>query len=255
MSEQQSSPGSPLAGRVIVITGASRGLGKALAMRFSEHGASLGLIARNEIQLADLASSLATDVVTVGCDVTDKNEVEKAFQRIGEKMGTVDVVVANAGGQSVARSAHQLPIEKWREMIELNLTGAYITAQSGYHYLCNSNGGRLLFVSSSAARIPASKMCAYAAAKAGVEGLTRALSVDWSADGICVNALSVGLIENSGSSSMPRKLREQVVKKTLLNRPGNLREFTDVATFLAGIQSSYITGQVLSVDGGFGLGW
>jgi len=255
MNERDSQSRPSIDGRVVVITGASRGLGKALAMRFADHGASLGLIARNKAKLSEVAGSLATPAVAMACDVTDKRQVDRAFQAIKNKLGSIDVVVANAGGQVAARRADELPIEKWREMIDLNLTGAYIAAQSAYSYLCKSDFRRLVFVSSSAAKSPASNMCAYAAAKAGMEGLVRALAVDWAPDGICVNALSAGLIENSGANSMPNIVTDQVVKRTLLKRAGKVREMTDAALFLAGAWSSYTTGHVLTVDGGFGLGW
>ena len=243
-----------LDGRVVVITGASRGLGKALAQHLANHGARLGLLARDKVALSDLAGRLPTDAISIGCDVTDADQVTAAHHRVAERFGKIDAVVANAGGQLAARRVGDLPIGKWYETLDLNLTGAYFTARAGYEYLQQSRVGRMVFVSSIAAKVPLSRMSAYAAAKAGVEGLVRALCVEWAEDGICVNAVSSGLIDTVSSSEIPEKIREKILSRTTLHHPGNVSDVVGAILFLIGDASPYISGQILSVDGGYGLG-
>lgn len=241
-------------GRIVIITGASRGIGRALAEHIAERGGLLGLLARDEASLAEVASEIPTEAVAIGCDVTNADQVAAAFRKVAERFGGIDVVVANAGGQLAAQRAETLPVEQWRDMIDLNLTGAYITSRFAYDYLRRSQSGRMIFISSGAAKEPLTRMCAYAAAKAGVEGLARALCIEWAEQGICVNAISPGLIENPASSEIPDKIRARIIKKTPFQRPGDVRDIAEALLFLAGKESAYVTGQVLSVDGGYRLG-
>lgn len=242
-----------LDGRVVAITGANRGLGRAFAEHLADHGAAVGLLARDEEDLALVVERIPTEAIGIKCDVTNPTQVATAFHTIAERFGQVDAAVANAGGQSVANRAEELSVESWREMVELNLTGAYITARAAYPYLRRSPAGRMIFVSSGAAKAPLTHMCAYTAAKAGVEGLVRALCVEWAKDGICVNAISPGLIENRASQEIPEKVRSKIVGKTALRRPGNTSDIVEPVLFLVGSESAYITGQTISVDGGYGL--
>lgn len=243
-----------LDGRVVVITGASRGLGRASAEYLASHGASLGLLARNEEALAEVAELLPTEALAIGCDVTEAAQVTTAFRKVADRFGGIDAVVANAGGQSAARRAEDLPIEEWHKMVATNLTGAYFTARAAYDYLSQSRAARMIFISSAVAMGPLDRMCAYVAAKAGVEGLVRALSVEWAQNGICVNAIAPGLIDNSGAEDLPKNVRDRIINKTVLRRPGGVSDVVNTILFLAGDSSEYITGQVLSVDGGYGLG-
>ena len=243
-----------LTDRVVVITGASRGLGRALAEQFAQEGASLGLLARNEEDLVRVADRLSVQTVAISCDVADEDQVTQAFEVVSRQLGGIDSVVANAGGQLAAEDAANLPLNKWRETVELNLTGSYITACAAYPYLQNSRSGRMIFVSSGAAKHPLNKMSAYVAAKSGVEGLTRALCVEWSRDQIGVNAVAPGLIDTEGSRRIPSKFKEKILARTSLDRTGTVLSFNSSVLFLAGDLSEFITGQVISVDGGYGFG-
>lgn len=239
--------------RVIVITGASRGLGRACAQHFAENGAALGLLSRDEDALTNLHNQLPANTLPISCDITDICQLSDAIQRVNKKFGQIDSVLANAGGQSTAKLAAHLPIDKWQKMVDLNLTGAYLTARTTYDYLRKSKAGRFVFISSAAAHFPLTHMCAYAASKAGVEGLARALSVEWSEDAICVNAIAPGLIDTPGSHQISEKIRKKFINKTAFGRPGETLDIANAALFLLSDASNYITGQTWAIDGGYGL--
>jgi len=245
--------GYPLANRVIVITGAGRGLGKILAQHFSSLDAKLGLIARNHTQLETIQRELPEESISVSCDVTNEDEIVDGFNLIYEKFGHIDSVVANAGGLRAAHRAEKFPAEKWREVVELNLTGAYLTARTAYNYLRASYSGRMVFVSSAAVKAPPRGSSAYVAAKAGVEGLTKALGVEWADDNILVNTLVPGFMNDGEAIQINDKTTDRIINRTAIRRPGNVSDLATAAAFLAGDSCGYITGQSLSVDGGYGL--
>ncbi|HEY7596988.1 MAG TPA: SDR family NAD(P)-dependent oxidoreductase [Actinophytocola sp.] len=242
-------------GRTVVITGASRGFGRALAECFAKQGAQLGLLARDGTALADLAAALPTHTVAVSCDVTDADAVSDAFERIAARFEGIDAVVANAGVTLGNKRAQNLPVDVWRKVIDVNLTGAYLTARAAHPYLARSRSARLVLVSSCMARTPRHGVSAYAVSKAGVEGLAKALAVDWAADSITVNAVAPGFL-NVGMGAVVdqnERYREQVLVRTPASRLGDVHEVVDTVLFLAGEAASYITGHTLAVDGGYGL--
>lgn len=242
-------------GRIVVVTGASRGIGQILASEFSCRGAKVAMFARNERLLKEVAAQFSGEVIVVACDVTDSDELINAFQCVSDRWGGVDSVVANAGVSLETRRIQNVTVQGWRATVDVNLTGAFLTARAAYPHLVSSSGGRLLFVSSVMARIPRHGVGAYAASKAGIEGLARAVSADWAADGICVNAVAPGFISAGMGATLddaPR-LRESVVLRTSFGRLGSATELAHAVLFLSGDGSSFITGQVLPVDGGYGL--
>lgn len=241
--------------RVVVITGASRGVGAVLARSFAEHGARLALLARDIEALEKLAAELPAETLPVSCDISDEKAAFEAFDRIGQHFGGIDSVIANAGIALSSDRAQNFDLPTWRRMIDINLTGSFITAQASYEYLADSSRGRLVMTSSVTASKPRRGSCAYGASKAGTEGLTRALAADWARDQICVNAVAPGFFEiglGSAFAGNPR-LREQIETRTSLGRFGHPRELADVVLFLAGDRASYLSGHVLAADGGYGL--
>jgi NAD(P)-dependent dehydrogenase (short-subunit alcohol dehydrogenase family) len=245
-----------IAGRVVVITGASRGVGAAAAELFAKQGAAVGLIARDAVALAALAERLPARTAAVDCDVADEDALVSAFDRIAGELGRVDSVVVNAGISPAAHRAHRLSTTDWREVLEVNLTGGFLTARAAYPHLAASGRGRLVLTSSVMARAPRRGLAAYAASKSGLEGLARALAVDWADDRIRVNAVAPGFLCAGLGTAFAEsdRLREQVVGKTALGRFGDAAELVSALLFLAGDGSEYLTGHVLAVDGGYGLG-
>lgn len=242
-------------GRVVAITGASRGIGRALASEFAGRGAKVAMFARDESLLKEAAADLAGEILAIGCDVTDADALADGFQQVSNRWGHVDSVIANAGVSLETRRVQNVSEQAWRATVEVNLTGAFLTARAAYPHFAGSAGARLVFVSSVMARVPRHGIGAYAASKAGLEGLTRAVSADWAADGICVNAVAPGFISAGMGTILDEspRLREGAVSRTLVGRLGTVSELAHAVLFLAGDGSGFITGHVLSVDGGYGL--
>ncbi len=245
-----------LEGRVVVITGASRGIGKALAQSFADAGAGLGLLARDDLAVKQLAANLATPCVPVTCDVANPHRLATAFARVADELGGVDAVVANAGMAPASHRAHNLSVEDWRQTLDVNLTGTFLTAQAAYPYLAATGHGRMLLTSSVMARTPRRGVSSYAASKAGIEGLTRALAADWACDGIAVNAIAPGFFDTGLGTAFKEadKLREQVIARTAFERFGHGGELAEVAHFFVSDACNFLTGQVIAIDGGYGLG-
>ena len=247
------------AARSVVITGASRGVGRALAETFASRGARLGLVARNVADLETLAEQLTSkgaEVAIAPCDVSDVDSVGTALDRAAKRLGGIDSVIVNAGISPVAKRAHNLPLDVWHDVLRVNLTGGFVTAQAAYPHLARSGRGRLVFTTSVMAEVPRRGLSAYAASKAGVEGLTRALAADWAGDRILVNAVAPGFIDTGLGTAFEEspRLRDQIVERTLIDRFGRAAELAEAYLFLAGDAAGYITGQVLRVDGGYGRG-
>lgn len=249
-----------LAGRVVAVTGASRGLGRLLALELAGRGASVALLARDRTALAGVLDDLIADgaeasAVATACDVTDESSVRDALEHAAEAFGGIDAVIVNAGVAPPSRRAHNLPLDGWRQALEVNLTGGFATARAAYPHLARSARGRLVFTGSVMARTPRPGLSAYAASKAGMEGLARALAVDWAADGICVNVVAPGFFDVGMGAAFRAddRLRAQVSDRTLLGDVGAPDELVGVYAFLIGDAGGFVTGQTLGVDGGYGL--
>jgi NAD(P)-dependent dehydrogenase (short-subunit alcohol dehydrogenase family) len=247
--------GPALAGRVVVVTGASRGLGLALAEALSARGARLGLLARDQVALDRLAQRLPTEAAPVRCEAADPDAVAAALDRVADRLGGVDSLIVNAGVSPGAKRAHNTPVEVWRQVLDVNLTGSFLAARAAYPYLAASGRGRVVLTSSVMARLPRAGLCAYAASKAGTEGLARALAADWAVDRICVNAVVPGFFDAGLGAAFAAsdRLRDQVLTRTPAGRFGDPGELAAAVSFLASDASSYVTGQLLAVDGGYGI--
>ncbi|PRX50095.1 3-oxoacyl-[acyl-carrier protein] reductase/2-deoxy-D-gluconate 3-dehydrogenase [Prauserella shujinwangii] len=243
-----------LEGRVVIITGASRGLGRELSLTFSDQGAHVGLLARDIAALEEVSSQLANPSIAVPCDIATPRSLEDAFAKVNATMGRVDAVIANAGIAAPSSKAQNLSVTEWTRALDVNLTGSFLTAQAAYPYLARTGHGRLVLMSSVMAAIPRPGLAAYAATKAGIEGLTRALAVDWARDSICVNAIAPGFFDAGLGTAFKNseRLRDAVHRRTLLGRFGEPRELAMLASFLVSSASGYLTGQTLGIDGGYG---
>lgn len=242
-----------LQGRVAIVTGGSRGIGRGIAEHLVERGAAVGIAFRER---EDEARAFVEAMRGAGgrawagkCDVANETNVATFFEQAVAELGPVDILVNNAG---VSRDAHiaLLGLPQWQQAMHVNLDGVYHCVRAVVRGMLLRRWGRIINVSSPSARMPLPGQAAYAASKAGLEGLTRALSRDLAAKGVLVNAVSPGLVDTDMLETMPAAAREAHLRAVAIGRIGTPREVAALVGFLASEASSYITGQVIGVDGG-----
>ena len=244
-----------LTGRKAFVTGASRGIGQAIAVALAQAGADLALVARGEEGLAATAkwiTDCGREAHIIAADVTRQDSVEDTIAAAIRALGHVDIVVNNAGGSNFAVPFLDLRLAGWDKLIRLNLDSAMYVCHAIGDHLVGRGKGSVINVASVAGLIGSPFLAPYGAAKAGLISLTKTLAVEWAARGVRVNALCPGWT----ATDLNRNLWDDdtagkaTVATVPMQRWGRAEEMTGPAVFLASDASSYMTGQVLVVDGG-----
>jgi NAD(P)-dependent dehydrogenase (short-subunit alcohol dehydrogenase family) len=245
-----------LTGKVALVTGGSRGLGQEMAEGLAEAGASLMLVARREQWLTPTVEEFKArgfPCEGVLCDVANPEHVQNAVNKTVEAFGKVDILVNNAG-VAWGAPAEDLAVDKWKMVIDIDLTGAFLFSQAAGREMIKQKYGRIINVASIAGLIATmpdvQQTSAYNAAKGGLLSLTRALSAEWAQHNIRVNAICPGFFSSRMADKVIEVAGDSIKSSSPMGRIGNPGELKGVAVFLAADASNYITGQAIVVDGG-----
>lgn len=238
-------------GKRVVITGAGRGLGSLLAHAFSHAGASVALVARTEADIKAVAEELPGPALVLSGDVTDEDVNEAVADATVAEWGGLDVWIANAGISPVVAGPRATDAAVWRQVIDVNLTGAFLGARAASRVM--GAGGRLIFTGSVVGERPRQGLAAYSASKAGLTGMAKALALDLAPAGITVNVVAPGWFDSPLAEGWVRnpELSDAITGHTAQRRWGGTTDLAGAYQFLASDASAFVTGTVLTVDGGY----
>lgn len=243
--------------RVVVITGGSSGIGRAMAETFARDNSQVVIIGRHEDKLQAAAQVIGANCTWQRADVSQANQVAEAVNAIVAKWGKIDVLINNAGYSGFTRGMNiDMPLNQaqaiWDEVIRVNLTGAFLMTMAVAPHLSRP-GGRIINIGSDGALTGAAglRLSGYAAAKAGLHGMTRSLALEFGPQGITVNVIAPGFIPGTDMSG---RIPDEIIKNTAaqlpVRRAGNVNDVATAALFLASPDAGFITGELLNVNGG-----
>ena len=245
-------------GKAVLVVGGSRGIGRAIAERFAGLGAEVGLTARGADRASEVAASVAEahgqPVSGYALDVTDRAQIREVVQGFEPRSGVPDVLIYNAGISPVYASAEKVGEEDWDAIIATNLTGAFLAAQTfARRLITEGRPGSIVLVGSINSIVGDPRLVAYTASKAGLAGMGKTLALDWARYGIRVNTVAPGYVATDLTSGLQQNegLRTAITDRTPLNRMAEPAEIADLVVFLASDSSSFITGAVYPLDGGW----
>lgn len=242
-----------VSGRRVVVTGAGRGLGRVLAQAFDAGGAQLGLVARSEPALQDVAASLRGDALVCAGDVRDVTFNESVAKAMVDRFGGVDVWICNAGVSPEIATVVEMEPSAWREIVDVNLTGAFLGARAAAAVM--GDGGRIIVTGSVLGDRPRGGLAAYAASKSGVEALVKTLAQELGPRAITANAVALGWFDTGLGAHWHRDSEREndIAGHTALGRWGTPADLAGIYLFLASESSAYVTGTTVTVDGGYSL--
>jgi 3-oxoacyl-[acyl-carrier protein] reductase len=246
------SDGKALAGRIAIVTGGSRGIGRAIAACLAEDGAAVVVSGRDAERLERVAhelEGLGGTAVAVAADVASREDAERLVDVARTRFGRIDILVNNAG---ITRDVLLVRMKDadWDDVMQVNLRGVFLMTRAVSKSMVRQKTGRIINIASTAGAMGNAGQVNYSAAKAGLIGLTRAAARELAHWGILVNAVAPGLIETDITASMPADARDALIAQVPLKRMGAARDVAEMVRFLAGDGAAYVTGQVFHVNGG-----
>lgn len=241
--------------RIALVTGASKGIGKAVALSLAAAGHHVVLAARQVDKLEELASAIREaggEASVLALDLGDTAAIDGKIKGLLATVGQVDVLVNNAG-ITKDMLAMRMKAADWEEVIRVNLTGAFLTTQAVMQSMIRNRWGRIINISSVVAQTGNAGQANYVASKAGMIGLTKTLALELASRNITVNAVAPGFIETDMTAVLNDQIKEKLLGLIPAKRFGSVDDIANTVTFLAGDGASYITGQVISVNGGMAM--
>jgi len=245
-----------LQGKIAIVTGSTKGIGRAVAIGYAEEGASVIVCGRSD----DLAKSLAEELTQKGkkavalrLDVTSVDSVKQVVDQVAQQFGRIDILVNNAGISPIWKRAEDTGKEAWDQIIATNLTGAFLCAQAVGKVMIKQKSGKIINMTSVGGEVAMPRLVAYCASKAGIISLTQVLAAEWAQYNILVNAIGPSYVETDFTAGLRgnQAIYDDLKNKNLLKRFAQPEEIVGVAIFLASNESNYITGQTIFIDGGW----
>jgi 3-oxoacyl-[acyl-carrier protein] reductase len=249
----------PCEGKVALIIGGTRGIGRSAVLALAEAGADVIVVGRS----LDTAQAVATEALQFGgtslaiaVDVADTDAMQAATDRVVEQFGRLDILVANAGISPYWMRAEQITPAIWDELMAINLRGAFFSIQAAGRHMLAQGSGSIVAISSVTSAVGVSKGLPYVATKGGMDAMTRSLAVEWAGRGVRVNGVAPGYVATEMTHGMRENpgLADTLLSTVPMDRFAEPEEIASVIAFLGSDAASYITGQILIVDGGFAAG-
>jgi len=251
-----------LTNQVALVTGAARGIGRAIADQLAANGARV-VYADLDFENAKAAAAPATNASALAMDVSSETQVEAGVAQILKQQGRLDILVNNAGINTLKHRVNidQFPLEEWHRILNVDLTGLFLVSRAVSRHMVERKTGRIVNISSVLGVVPARLQCAFTTAKAGVVQLTRTMAIELAPSNILVNCVAPGSTLTEGTKQLfysqdaiLQERAQRMLSHVPLNRPGTVEEIAHAVLFFAAPESSYITGQTLCVDGGWTAG-
>ena len=239
-----------LKNKVAIVTGASRGIGKSIAEKLANQGCKVVIVSRKIDDLNKVKDNInSSEIICYACDTTNQSQFKDIVQKVYDKWGSIDILINNAG---ITRDKLLLRLSEndWDEVINVNLKGYYNTIKVVSRFMLKNRSGKIINISSVIGQIGNSGQSNYAASKSGVEGMTRALAVELGSKNIHVNCIAPGYIKTEMTNNLNGKIIENMKNSIPLNKLGSSQDVANLVCYLSSELSSYITGQVINIDGG-----
>jgi len=245
-----------LEGKTAIVTGASRGIGKAIAKGFAQVGADLILVSRKSSVLEEVAKEIeeiGRKALPISADIGNPEEIQKVVDSTINFFPRIDILVNNAGISPILKKAEEVKLKEWEEILRVNLTGTFLFCQAVGKVMIQQGGGKIINMVSVGGVVGFPRQIAYCATKGGILQLTRVLAIEWARYNIEVNAIGPAYLETELTKGMRESkiISEDLLGKTPMRRFGKPEEIVGAAIYLASDASSYVTGQTLFVDGGW----